>query len=840
MSKSRTLNLLAAFAVVFFASLPCKVSASHAAGGELMYEWISDSTYRIYFKFYKDCSGVSENISQGVCYYNSCDTIVYGITLQKMTSLPGGIPNGTEIGHGGCPGYPNKCSSASSTIPGFKEWWYSGVVTLPKRCDHWTFYTWISARNLCANVLGPNQFSLPGLFYTEATLDNLNAQGNSSVFFSVKPVPYVCLNQPHTYNNGAVDPDNDSLSFEMIMPAEYIYPVCYRPANPVSLLFATKTPTLNLSNNPFQTNNTYTLNPVTGGITYTSGELGGQTTAILVREFRNKKQISSVIRDVQTQVLPCTTLAVSTTLINSTITNATLVNNRMEICAGIPLSFCFDIKATGASGAIVATDNHAAVASGSSVTYSKQGVDSIRGCFQWYPSLADTGLKIFTISLKDSTCIFPGYSISQTFTIPFYIYPVPPPPGVTSPVNYCIGDTSAKLSATGVNLRWHIGSFSGSGSPVIPMINANVPGTTNYFVTQSANNCVSNPSLIKVTINEKVTADYKLPRDTVCQFEEIGLTNLVTNPSGSFYAWHVDTGDIKIGGGDTNYVRVSWSVPGLKKLKLHITNGACESWDSTPVFVQPIPAADFEIRENICIGENISIIPTKQNASYQWTIEGSVIKDTVYKSFYKLLWTTVGTKKIKLQLIDRFGCSSEKERTVRIYDRFDAGIETISKTILCAGDTIHLHATEGNSITYEWTPIPVYTTNNAADVTAVVESNSYLHLKMTNQWGCVALDSEYVTVDRCCELLFPNAFTPNGDGRNDYFRLLNPANHVIHTFLIADRWGRVVFDSRDATRGWDGSYKGKPKDSDTYYYYIKYLCNGKQTMENKGDFILIR
>src|SRR4051812_17147077 len=98
--------------VILFLSCRGEAKASHCAGGELIYEWVSDSTYRFFFKFYKDCTGIAEDPTVGLCYSNSCNTFEDNVTLSKITTLPDGNPNGSPVASG-CPGYPSKCQSGS-------------------------------------------------------------------------------------------------------------------------------------------------------------------------------------------------------------------------------------------------------------------------------------------------------------------------------------------------------------------------------------------------------------------------------------------------------------------------------------------------------------------------------------------------------------------------------------------------------------------------------------------------------------------------------------------------------------------------------------------------------
>lgn len=88
----------------------------------------------------------------------------------------------------------------------------------------------------------------------------------------------------------------------------------------------------------------------------------------------------------------------------------------------------------------------------------------------------------------------------------------------------------------------------------------------------------------------------------------------------------------------------------------------------------------------------------------------------------------------------------------------------------------------------------------------------------------------------------PNAFTPNGDGLNDLFRLvgLPPENITEFHFQVFNRWGEVVFSSREIETGWDGTLNGEDCPVGVYVWAVYYKENGRHTVTNKGTLSLIR
>jgi gliding motility-associated-like protein len=83
------------------------------------------------------------------------------------------------------------------------------------------------------------------------------------------------------------------------------------------------------------------------------------------------------------------------------------------------------------------------------------------------------------------------------------------------------------------------------------------------------------------------------------------------------------------------------------------------------------------------------------------------------------------------------------------------------------------------------------------------------------------------------------AFTPNGDGKNDVFRIPPDASIDLEVFSIYDRWRNKIFSTKNISQGWDGTIKGIQQATGVYVYMIK-GSNEKGKIFLKGSFILIR
>jgi gliding motility-associated-like protein len=113
--------------------------------------------------------------------------------------------------------------------------------------------------------------------------------------------------------------------------------------------------------------------------------------------------------------------------------------------------------------------------------------------------------------------------------------------------------------------------------------------------------------------------------------------------------------------------------------------------------------------------------------------------------------------------------------------------------------------------------------------------NDSVSIKLTTNDNVIA---HYI--EKTKDVVFPTAFTPNGDGRNDILVPLGTRNVKTMSFEIWNRWGQLIFSSTDPTKGWDGNYQGSPSQTGVYAYLIKYTATSGIEKIIKGNVTLIR
>jgi len=115
-----------------------------------------------------------------------------------------------------------------------------------------------------------------------------------------------------------------------------------------------------------------------------------------------------------------------------------------------------------------------------------------------------------------------------------------------------------------------------------------------------------------------------------------------------------------------------------------------------------------------------------------------------------------------------------------------------------------------------------------------------------NLTGCVKESATTVQLTKDCGedlISIPNIFTPNGDGENDMLEVKYSPSLIIddYYFGVFDRWGGVVFETKNINEGWDGTANGQKLNSGVYIYLMEFPCQvDASTVQKKGDITIVR
>jgi gliding motility-associated-like protein len=377
-------------------------------------------------------------------------------------------------------------------------------------------------------------------------------------------------------------------------------------------------------------------------------------------------------------------------------------------------------------------------------------------------------------------------------------------------------------------------------------------GFVNLTLTSSNNgNCNSVNDLIKLNFVPKPFANFNF--NNVCLNNSSSFTDFSLPGIGTLSSWEWSFGD------NTTSVNQNtihtYSTSGTFTAQLVVSNsyGCYDTIKKSPT-VYPLPSADFGINR-VCNGNilnlNFSDSSTVQSPETvtQWLwnfiLPPSIIQSNLQNP--SQLFPGSGLYDIKLIATSNHGCKDTIIKQVNLTPRPSAGFEYAVSSGVNVGTTVSFVDTSSYATGWNWNfgdanntgsalqnPSTIYYENGVFIVTQIVRDD----------YGCtdtarVAIKINNITNE--ISTLIPNAISPNGDGKNDvwkleFLKLLYP-NAEIDIF---SRWGENIYNSTGSySEPWDGTYKGAKLPVGTYYYVIN-LNDATITEPLKGGILLIR
>lgn len=265
-------------------------------------------------------------------------------------------------------------------------------------------------------------------------------------------------------------------------------------------------------------------------------------------------------------------------------------------------------------------------------------------------------------------------------------------------------------------------------------------------------------------------------------------------------------------------------------------NAGCTASDTFHVQVWPFAAGAICPDTLVCNGAATQLWVTGGNNLYQWYQVGNGSL-----SCYDCpnpIATGLGTTTYYAILLDPHGCQDTLDVTVETHPPFNLILHNNDTTIFL-GDNVQLNAT--GAPFYYWSPTDYLTYSQSGNPLATpLHDITYTVTGVSLLQGCPQVDSVHITVIPQ-EVFVPNAFSPNGDGKNDEFRVGTIRNMVnVQEFRIFNRWGQELFYTSDISKGWDGNFKGKKQDPGVYHYMMRVAYANGKTKFIKGDITLVR
>ncbi len=266
--------------------------------------------------------------------------------------------------------------------------------------------------------------------------------------------------------------------------------------------------------------------------------------------------------------------------------------------------------------------------------------------------------------------------------------------------------------------------------------------------------------------------------------------------------------------------------------------GVCQRTDSITINVLHKPVAYAGSDTTICYKTNATLFGSASNLSgtvnYAWLPPDSLNTPNAASTIARI----DTTRQFTLRVTDNYGCNFLVTDSVMVFMQPLLVVFAGNDTNAILGRPHQLQASGG--VNYVWTPAGPLNNPFIANPLAILYNDTYFNVQVTDAIGCTDDDDVFVKVYEGPMYYLPNAFTPNGDGLNDIFRPTPVGIRSTDYFMVFNRYGAKMYETRQWMQGWDGTLKGKPASSGTYVWMIKGIDKNGAVVEMKGTVILVR
>lgn len=280
--------------------------------------------------------------------------------------------------------------------------------------------------------------------------------------------------------------------------------------------------------------------------------------------------------------------------------------------------------------------------------------------------------------------------------------------------------------------------------------------------------------------------------------------------------------------------------PGVTtKYYLTAYSGICEKKDSVMVMVEPAPVADAGSDVAICYGQSAQL-NGNGGVQYSWS-------PTTYLSnpyiFNPGVVKPSATISYHLTVTDTKGCTSIQDDPVTVMVTPPAKVFAGNDTAIYFNQPLPLNAIDVNNsgfTNYSWSPPYGLSDPSIQNPVAITNRNITYTVVASTPNGCEGTDSIVITAFAVADIFVPNAFTPDGDGRNDVFKAIPIGIREFKYFTVYNRWGQRVFFTTNAATGWTGTINGTPLQTGAYVWQAAGITYKGDLIERKGTVVLIR
>ena len=390
--------------------------------------------------------------------------------------------------------------------------------------------------------------------------------------------------------------------------------------------------------------------------------------------------------------------------------------------------------------------------------------------------------------------------------------------------------SSSESFAPITNYDWDFGDGSSSNLAQPPPHQYNQPGAYQVHLKIKGLDGCENDSSKTIKIGDIPNASLTVA-DTC--FQRAPRFSNSSPGFGVSYQWAID--GINAGVQPPDLSAVSQGSHSLEIIASSDFNCAAPYTASAPFLIKPLPQVDISFTQT-CATVNFSGVQKDAATSIsQWSWN---FGDNMQSNSQNEIHNYQQPKQypVTLSAVASNGCTSDVvTKTIDIPSAFAfAG----NDTIVVPNYPFQLRG-KGNG-SFQWSPSNGLSNPNIANPTLMLTADETYILKVTTAEGCVATDSINLKAIKGPAIYVPTAFTPNGDQLNDILRPVYVGIKELERFTVFNRWGQMVFTTKDMGKGWNGSFAEKPLASGTYVWFIIAKNYLDQPVKMKGTVTVVR
>lgn len=705
-----------------------KAKATHIVGGEIYYDKLGGTNYKITLKVYRDClNGIPPFDSPAIItIFDINGNYVNNLSLSPTYTLT--VP----------PTNNSPCAPSTNGNACVEEAKYEGVISLPPLTGGYTIvYQRCCRNNTILNLVNPQNI---GATYWEHIPGPEAFQINSSPRFTKRPPIYICANNPIAFDHSATDPDGDSLVYSLCTPYHGLDPCC--PIIPSAQgVCATGCPSSNQYNAPppytpvpfaspysasypLSSSPAININPQTGFLNGAPNMLGQWVVGVCVSEYRNGQLIETHHRDFQFNVINCPFV------VTANITQQTSITpGSTGFCNGFVITY----TNTSSSNATSFFWDFGDPNTTTDTSYSAQ------------PSYSFTSPGDYTVTLIAN----PGSACADTSYEPFHVYTLLAPT-FAQPASQCFNGNTFTFTAGGSyqgngTISWDFGnnvSPSTANTATVTNVHYTSPGVNTVSLTISENGCTAT-TVHTIEVAQNPIAAIGNYNNVACSPATFTIENISNTGPYIKYLWTFSNGIT------TNSFTpiVTFTTPGVYTFTLSaLSNQVCidttKITSVTSITLTPTPTASFNILPDInqCFDGHFfdfkSTSTTFGNPIYNWNfgVTATPMQATSANAS-NVTFSNNGIHTITLTVTEN-GCPNSINSSVALYNNPIANIGSFVQSG-CNPLTIFFpnNSTSDVPLNYSWefsdgttstdkNPTHVFTPQGVYSVSLTVSSNS--------------------------------------------------------------------------------------------------------------------